>query len=116
MKHWKGLGKLKCIKKINVFSWLYLITAAYVNAGQVLTRLGRISEAREMYTTCLGISDEGIKDLRNHLEGKTSAYLRLGKLLVEDEDDPRAAIGIYRQAVQLMPSDYSQKQVIPSFS
>lgn len=77
----------------------------------MLTRLGRIANAREMYTTCLSISDEGIKDLRNHLEAKTSAYLRLGKLLVEDEDDLRAAIGIYRQAVKLMPPDYSQKQV-----
>ncbi|CAL8123281.1 unnamed protein product [Orchesella dallaii] len=88
------------------------LAPAYVNAGQVLTRLGRISEARELYTTCLSISDEGIKDLRNHLEAKTSAYLRLGKLLVEDEDDPSAAIGIYRQAVKLMPDDYSQKQAV----
>lgn len=104
---WNWLG----FNKLTDFSQFVLIPAAYVNAGQVLTRLGRIADAREMYTTCLGISDEGIKDLRNHLEAKTSAYLRLGKLLVEDEDDPRAAIGVYRQAVQLMPSDYSQKQV-----
>lgn len=94
-----------------MFICVISFTAAYVNAGQVLTRLGRIANAREMYTTCLSISDDGIKDLRNHLEAKTSAYLRLGKLLVEDEDDLRAAIGIYRQAVKLMPSDYSQKQV-----
>jgi tetratricopeptide (TPR) repeat protein len=91
---------------------LTFFSAAYVNAGQLLTRLGRINQAMDMYRKCFNLNDDGVKDLRTHVEAKVSALLRFGKLLIEIEDAPKAAINVYRQAVRIMPSDYEQKQVI----
>ena len=91
-------------------------TAAYVSTGQVLTRLGRTTEAMGVYERCFQLTDDGVKDLRIHIEAKVTALLRFGKLLVEEDDDPRAAIKIYRRAVNLMPPNYAQAQVRILFS
>jgi len=65
----------------------------------------------DMYRRCFNLHDEGVKDLRTHIEAKVSALLRFGKLLIEVEDAPKAAVNVYRQAVRIMPPDYEQKQV-----
>lgn len=90
---------------------VYLISAAYVSLGGVLTRLGRTAEAMNIYQRCFQLSDDGIKDLRSHTEAKVSALLRFGNLLVEEDDDARSALKVYREAVNLMPKTYSQAQV-----
>ncbi|CAG7723419.1 unnamed protein product [Allacma fusca] len=89
-----------------------LLAPGYLNAGQVLIRQRKTREAMELYEKCFKLSDEGVKDLRIHIEAKVTALLRYGKLLVEEDDDPKTAIGIYRQAVKLMPPHFSQAQSV----
>jgi len=79
--------------------------------GQTLSRMGRLQDAMDVYHKCFELPDEGVKDLRSHIDAKVSALLRYGRLLVEENDNPNAALSIYQQAVKMMPDDYSKKQV-----
>lgn len=72
-------------------------------------KLGRIEEAVDVYRRCSQLDGTGLKDPRTHEATKISALFHLGRLYA-DEGDFEKAVGVYKEAIEKMPS-YYQAQV-----